>query len=524
MTVVRIRLRGDFCISSPTGDALTPRGKKATGLLAMLASSDNYTRSRRWLEDKLWSDRGSEQARGSLRTTLVDIRKNLGEFAEILGSDRTSVWLEQDRIETDIDNTESTREFLEGLVIPDPEFNDWLMQQRMMLRRSGANRSDAQLPGRVTIQCGEPWNQSSTGNAKQQIVNDQVGKIISEFIAASRRTITETNADLVIRTSIEEEDGGAAILVQVIDPLMDEIVHSDHCFAEDLNNFLRSQEVLGRFCWNVADLTLEKLPGLRRDQSPLAMRSGHVQKALRKVLTFDPVEMQSSLSVLDIANDEMDAGLYLALKAWAMTSMIMEGFLVEDAATLEEISALLTRAEELAPGDAMMAAVSANVQAILFERHDSAVNLARRALRENPNNLFALQAMSVGRIAQGQLDQAYELSRQSKFISALSKFEAMCNLHHSLLCISLQRTEEAVASSKLAAERSPAYRAPRRQLIGLHAAQNMTADSLKQVNELKTIETNFSIERYLFDQSYPSNTLRKSGYLDRARQSLVGRK
>ena len=515
-------MRGDFSVTSPAGDTLTPKSKKAMGLLALLAASDNHKRLRRWIEDKLWSDRAGDQARGSLRTTLVDIRKSLGDFGHVLGSDRTSVWLVADHIETDLDDTDSTREFLEGLDISDPEFNDWLMQMRMTLvRRPGANRSDIQMPARVTIQCGEPWIRSSTQSVKPQIVNDQVGKIITDFVASSRRTINETSADLVIRTSIEEEDGGAAIFVQVIDPRQDVIVHSDHCFTKDLNSFLRSQEVLGRFCWNVADLALEKLPSLRRDDSPLAMRSGFVQSALRKVLSFDAEEMKTSLSVLDMANDQMDAGLYLALKAWAMTSMIMEGFLVEDAATLEEIASLLIRAEELAPGDAMMAAVSANVQAILFEKHDAAISLARRALRENPNNLFALQAMSVGRAAQGQFDQAYELSRHGKVVSALSKFEAMCNLHHSLLCMSLQRTEEAVASSKIAADTSPAYRAPRRQLIGLHAAQNETVDTLRRVNELKIIEKDFNIERYLFDRSYPSNTLRKTGYLDRARQTLT---
>ncbi|WP_156874952.1 hypothetical protein [Sulfitobacter alexandrii] len=525
MTLVRFTLRGDFRIHAPTGEALTPRGKKAKGLLAMLAASDNHTRTRRWLEEKLWSDRASDQARGSLRTTLVDIRRSLGAHATILGADRSSVWLEPGLIETDLHSGDASREFLEGLVIADPEFTDWLLQKRMTLGRpSGTNRPDADMPRRVTIQCGEPWNLATADRVKPQIVNDQIGKIITDFIAVSRRTISETAADLVIRTSIEEEENGATILVQIIDPVKDEIVHADHCFVEDLSTFLHSQEVLGRFCWNVADLTLEKLPGLRREQDPLIIRSGHVQKALRKVLTFDAAEMRSSLEVLDLANDEMDAGLYLALKAWAMTSMIMEGFLVEDATTLEEISALLARAEELSPGDPMMAAVSANVQAILFERHESAIGLARRALRENPNNLFALQALSVGRAARGELEQAYALSRQSKFISALSKFEAMCNLHHSLLCISLQRTEEAVASSNVAAERSPAYRAPRRQLIGLHAAQDKPAESIRLMNELRTIETDFDMERYLFDRSYPSNTLRKSGYLDRARQTLAGRK
>ena len=241
MTIVRIRLRGDFCVTSPTGQLLTPKSKKAMGLLALLAVSDNHTRVRRWIENMLWSDRAPEQARGSLRTTLVDIRKSLGDFAPILGSDRTSVWLDADRIETDLDDEDSTREFLEGLDITDPEFNDWLMQQRMTLvRRRGANQSGLMMPTRVSIQCGEPWSVSSNKNVKPQIVNDQIGKIITDFVASSRRTINETSADLVIRTSIEEEGSGAAIFVQVIDPTKDEIVHSDHCFTDDLTTFLRS--------------------------------------------------------------------------------------------------------------------------------------------------------------------------------------------------------------------------------------------------------------------------------------------
>lgn len=518
---LRIRLRGNFTVLDDDGRDLTPKGKKAVGLLALLAECDTKTRNRRWLEDKLWSDRGPKQARGSLRTTLSEIRKSFGDAADCLGSDRNSVWLEQTAITTDLGDTTSRREFLEGLDISDDEFNDWLIQKRV--KYDAGKDPVAEDPGplrRVSIQCGEPWTSPGQQGVLSQIVSDQIGKIVSDFVAASRCTVSETNADLIIRTSVQEDAAGSAIFVQVIDPVKDDIVHSDHCLTDNLGSFLRSQDLLGRFCWTVADTALEKLPDLRDTQTPIAVRSGFAQDALRDVLSFDAGQMRNSLMTLDAAGDHIDAGLFRALKAWAMTSMIMEGFLDEDAAALSEIKGLLRRAQELAPREAIVSAITANVQAILFEDYNTALGLARQALRDNPNNLFALQAMSAGRAARGDMELAYELSKHSIKVAGFSKFEAMCNLHHALLCISMEKRDEAMESSQVAADSSPNYRAPRRQLIALSALGKEPGRALSHIGGLKKLEPDFSIERFLFDRNYPSNTLRKSGYLSKAQPFL----
>lgn len=518
---IHFALRGDFSVASATGVDITPRSKKAIGLLAMLAECQTMSRNRRWLQDRLWSDRSPQQASGSLRTTLNEIRKSFGEFADILGSDRKSVWLDAKRITSNLFDGSSSREFLEGLVIGDPEFNDWLIERRVEHNvRKPKQAEDPTWNRRISIQCGAPWKKEGARDIHAQIVNDQVGKIISNFISNSRCSIDDTGADLIVRTAVDENAEGSAILVQVIDPVLDEIVHSDHCFADDLQSFLQNQMMLGRFCWNVADVALEKIPFMRGTQDAITMRSGYVQQALHKVLSFDPKEMKGSIDTLDIANDQAPAGLFLALKAWALTSMIMEDFLDEEPALVNEIKDLLRLSMEASPNDAMVAGVCANVRGILLQDFDGCIRLARQALRHNPNNVFALQAMSVGQAARGDHALAHEISNHTRVVSTYSKFEAMCNLHHALLCLVLKKADEALESSKLAARASPNYRAPRRQMIALNAAFGRLDDAKTNVADLKAVEPDFSLDRFLFDRQYPSNTLRKTGFLEAARPML----
>ncbi len=74
----------------------------------------------------LWSDREPQQASGSLRQALSNVRKALGPQADRLGADRTTLWLHP---EVTLDTT-AAGEFLADLDIRDPGFSDWLRDQR----------------------------------------------------------------------------------------------------------------------------------------------------------------------------------------------------------------------------------------------------------------------------------------------------------------------------------------------------------------------------------------------------------
>ena len=131
-----IRLVGLFQVLDASGQDHTPRGAKARALLAMLCRTQGHCRPRRWLEGRLWSDRGPDQASGSLRQALSELRKALGPLALHLQSDRDRVGLM--RFGTDLDRDPGAsrlalaggREFLEGIDIPDPAFGRWLTEER----------------------------------------------------------------------------------------------------------------------------------------------------------------------------------------------------------------------------------------------------------------------------------------------------------------------------------------------------------------------------------------------------------
>lgn len=143
-----IRMIGMFQVRDEAGQDRTPRGMKSRALLAMLCQTPGHRRSRRWLEARLWSDRGQEQASGSLRQALTELRKALGPLADRLTSDRDCVALAG--FGTDVSDTAAAqkalgqgREFLEGIDIHDPAFNIWLAEER---QRVAAQLTEAAEP------------------------------------------------------------------------------------------------------------------------------------------------------------------------------------------------------------------------------------------------------------------------------------------------------------------------------------------------------------------------------------------
>jgi len=133
------RLLGGFSLTATGGENLAPRGKKARCILAILLLSPSRGVSRSRLMGLLWSDRGKEQARGSLRQSLKEIRRSLGDLAdELLVADRDHVRLRTEAVRCDIhqiyeDNWHQTNwqgPLLDGVDAVDHAFDDWLAIER----------------------------------------------------------------------------------------------------------------------------------------------------------------------------------------------------------------------------------------------------------------------------------------------------------------------------------------------------------------------------------------------------------
>jgi TolB-like protein/DNA-binding SARP family transcriptional activator/Tfp pilus assembly protein PilF len=143
---VRVRMLGSFALTGGEGGDLTLPRRKLRALVALLAFAPARGWSREQLTALLWGDRDEEQARGSLRQALAELRRILGD--SVLRADREMVGFESTAV--NIDAVEFARlaaagdleqasslyrgDLLEGVSLPDAGFSDWLLVERTRLR------------------------------------------------------------------------------------------------------------------------------------------------------------------------------------------------------------------------------------------------------------------------------------------------------------------------------------------------------------------------------------------------------
>lgn len=203
---VRLDLVGPLSLHDADGNDLTPRAKKAQGLLALVATSPKLRRSRSWLQDKLWSDRGQRQGADSLRQCLVEIRSALGEHVDCLRTDHTFVALDPDAVNIRTWPEEAEphgAEFLEGLDVRDPEFEDWLRLQRRTYAEKSAR---ARRPGAI-VYCPTCWDVSmSAVSHRVAITTGHLCLAGTEGEVASNMALDHATVELIARGGVEVID------------------------------------------------------------------------------------------------------------------------------------------------------------------------------------------------------------------------------------------------------------------------------------------------------------------------------
>ena len=141
--IAHAKLLGEFQVFTKSNPSLLPRGRKARCIIAQALLSGTGCVARDRLVGTLWSDRGEDQARASLRQAIAEIRRSFGAAgADIIDVDRARVCLDRTLISSDIDGLEQggpptshwPGELLEDLDGIDPEFDEWLRVERARLR------------------------------------------------------------------------------------------------------------------------------------------------------------------------------------------------------------------------------------------------------------------------------------------------------------------------------------------------------------------------------------------------------
>jgi TolB-like protein/Tfp pilus assembly protein PilF len=149
---LELTLFGGFEVKLAGGQVVDLPGQKDRALLAILALSPGASHSRDKLASLLWSDRGDQQARDSLKHALTRLRQSLRSATPPpIVADRQSVRLDAAAVTIDVaaferllgDGTPEALEqaaalyrgdLLDGIGLRDPAFEDWLLVERQRFR------------------------------------------------------------------------------------------------------------------------------------------------------------------------------------------------------------------------------------------------------------------------------------------------------------------------------------------------------------------------------------------------------
>ena len=194
---LRIRLLGGFELASSGGRDVPLPGRKVRALMACLALSPGKPWPREKLMALLWSDRGEEQARASLRQALAELRRALGEPSP-LQTEHDGVSLDSAMIAVDVREFERLADagksdeaamlyrgpLLDSHGVRDDAFEDWLRAERMRLHELAVEVLDRL----AASQSGDPAIETAQRLLQLDPAREETHRMLMQlYIAAGQR-------------------------------------------------------------------------------------------------------------------------------------------------------------------------------------------------------------------------------------------------------------------------------------------------------------------------------------------------
>ena len=526
MGPLRFSIFGQFRVFAPDQRDVTPRSAKAQALLLLLIRNPHGVRGRRWLQDKLWSDRGTEQGSNSLRQELSQIRRVFGNYAEVIRADRQNVWLDLDRVVIDLT---THGEFAEGLDVRDPEFEYWLTCERSRAENEHANDTDqAKIAGtqkkgpsraaawRLQVETGlsrndgDEWVELTFADHVMRLLDEQYG---IELVHGQDCNATPAELNLRLlshrpggeRLSIRAElkEGGSSIWRWSQDRT---VRGKEEAFVTHPSVMQLGSEIAEA----VRDSLLRRGP----DGPEIVKADAIANFGICQLFKIEQADVTKADQCLARAQAIADRGLYWAWRAQVRTIQRVELQMNDLREVREQGAYFAARALELEPNNSMVLALCANAYHILLLDPVRGMELAERAVEINPFNPMAWWALSSARLYAGHTTKSYSDAVLGRYLTSKSPHRFWWDLQLFIAAMMTGRSEEAVEHMTRCSAQNPNFRPPLRYLAALKASMGDEAGAYAAVKKLRSLERDFSIDRMLKDRDYPASLIHRAQIVD----------
>jgi len=524
--VLHFKLRGPFRIIAGDGAELTPPLAKAQGLLLLLLTAADGRRGRAWVQDKLWSDRGQEQAAASLRQALSVIRKSLGRYRSLLHADRRILSLDMEQV---IIDEGDDADFAEGLDIRDPEFDSWLVKERAK-RASPERQADNAPPWRASVEQGRlrPETIGLSCRSDGSEVAAWTSHVLADGLFLGLKESShldvlregETSIGIAGNCDLELEVGsvlagtnGISIRMSVIEGRTRRQIWSGHCTTslrggppvEDFDVLRLSNCALEAVAFDRGRLSGD----VERDQADELLRL-----AINKVFSMKPEEVAAADKLLEMANDMRPSPIYLAWRLQLRTIQRLERHTQDEQRLREEGQALAAHVLETGSENSMVLALVANANLFLFRDSAASLHFGRSSMERNPANPMAAWSLSSAKLYNGDAKGAYYDAVRGRRMAMRSSRRFFWDLQQAAAAMVLGRRDEAVGLLEGITLDRPGFRPPLRYLLALDATSGREASASDYVARLKSLEPDFSTPRLFQDPNYPASLVHRTNLIE----------
>lgn len=521
---IRLFLYGRFRMETASGEDRAPKSAKSQALIALLATSETGGRGRLWLQKRLWPGKAADKASTSLRQSLSEIRRSLGDLRDILVSDRRSVTLDLETVE--VVPAAPGAEFLEGIQLLDGDHGvaEWLEHHR------GAASAVARQPTILTetfVQQGSPTrpvvlfqtlsDKNSDLGLIEDIFVDCVARSMRETLSAEVRVEGVSADPSAFRVEVQAyrgEGNSVGIRSRVRHGAPETLVWSGMTSTqlhgappvEDLQIVSLGNQLI--------DALAEAMTGHITDTQDIRDANLLTRLAIRRIFTLKPENLIEADKMLQSA-EELGAGALSS--AWRAQLRVIQHVELHQGRSEDlpdEARKLALHAMEREPMNSMVVAAVANTRLVLDNDVNSCMELARRSVRLNPANPLAWNSLATAKLYAGDIGEAHALAVRAQKISSGSPFGHWWDFGRCLTAALTGRKAEALQLAEAAHALSPEFRPPLRYLTALYAADERFDDATRTAERLKKLEPDFSFERMAKDETYPISPLRWGGLLD----------
>ena len=526
---MRLRLNGPFRVYDDENRDITPKGIKERGLLALIVLSPGQRRTRAWLQDKLWSDRSPEQASGSCRQALSNMRKALRALGDRVQSDRSAIWLDPPvPLQNAFDP--ALGEVLDDLDMPDPEFADWLRELRMQQEAPSSVTAPQPLltapaphrPDKRAMALISRIDQSGTARGafilralSQRIVTGLalMGDIEIVEVDAGEKLVSEDQPAVRVDLECLDDSDMAFVLLRVLSTTNRRIVWSGRVtLAPSIAEIWSSPDVT-----RAVNQTVQAVGDAAATAPGLSALSA-INHAIRRVFEFEKTGLAKADVLLRDASEGEARGLALAWRGFLRLTEALE-FRDAQSGKLEEAMLYTQEALAIAPEHPVVLSLASQVTLRVTGDIDSAHYLAQRAVRSGEDNPYALDSLCQTLILLRRYDEANVAADRARQFAQGLPHSFTWDLQACLSNISIGAIDTALDLALMSHRKMPFYRPALRYLTALSALNNRIEDTKTYSQKLRKIEPDFT-PALLLNPLYPVETLRDLGLIEKIRTRL----